>query len=85
MERKNSKQLRLDAEVGGLAEQVHRDYQAMNRTSMSFCAFGNMIMWEGLDMAILQMKIRRKYKNGSRVLYVPVEYMTRPLSWARQE
>ena len=67
MERKNSKQLRLDAEVGGLAEQVHRDYQAMNRTSMSFCAFGNMIMREGLDMAILQMKVRRKYKKRRKI------------------
>ncbi|KKL74256.1 hypothetical protein LCGC14_2066690 [marine sediment metagenome] len=67
MERKNSKQLRLDAEVGELAEQVHRDYQSYNRTSISFCAFGNLIMREGLDMAILQMKVKKKYRNRRKI------------------
>lgn len=67
MERKNSKQLRLDAEVGRLAEQVHRDYQAANRTSISFCAFGNLIMREGLDMTILQMKVRKKHRKRRKI------------------
>lgn len=63
MERKNSKQLRLDAEVGKLAEQVHRDYQAAFRTSMSFCAFGNMVMRDGLSGMATAIKNKQKRKR----------------------
>ena len=72
MERKNPKQLRLQPEVATLAEEVHRDYQSAFKTSMSFQAFGNMVMRDGLSgMAIAiknkRARVRKRRKiNGKR-------------------
>lgn len=48
MERKNPKQLWLNEAIGVEAEKVHRIYNAAFETNMTFRAFGNAVMAEGL-------------------------------------
>lgn len=67
MERKNPKQLWLTDKVGSLAEKIHRDYQAFSGTNITFRDFGNMVMREGLDMAVLQMKVLKKQRKRRRI------------------
>lgn len=63
MERKNPKQLRLKPDLATLAEEVHRSYQSAFKTSISFQAFGNMVMREGLNSVVIGMAVATKNKQ----------------------
>ncbi len=66
MERNNPKQLKLNKTIGDEAEKVHRIYCAAFELNMTFRAFGNAAMAEGLRSMVKGIAAVNKGKPRKR-------------------
>ena len=67
MERNNPKQLKLFELVGKDTEDLHRKYCAVYNTNMTFRAFGNLAMRQGLGGIAGDIKKKTKPRKRRRI------------------